>query len=86
MIRNVKQCTIRHVRPAKILIRSRQSSLGIFWIVMDAKFLYADNEDSDQSARMRRQICDFVGCTCQKVHFLMVRLMAQLFKANDVVS
>ena len=29
-----------------------ESSLGAFWIVKDAKFLHADNEDSDQTARM----------------------------------
>ena len=31
------------------------------------KYLYADNEDSDQTARMRSLICVFVGRTCQKV-------------------
>ena len=29
-----------------------ESSLGTFWIAKDAKFLNADNEDSDQTARL----------------------------------
>ena len=33
-----------------------ESSLGVFLITKDAKFLHADNEDSDQTARMRRLI------------------------------
>ena len=44
--------------PAKIQIRLRiravwsESSLGAFWIVKEAKFIHADNEDSDQTVRM----------------------------------
>ena len=30
--------------------------LGAFWITKDAKFLHVNNEDSDQTARMRRLI------------------------------
>ena len=33
-----------------------ESSLDAFWIVKDAEFLYADNEDSDQTARKGRLI------------------------------
>ena len=53
--------TIRVVRPAKTQISLRirevssvwsESLLGAFWIEKDAKFLHADNEDSDQTARM----------------------------------
>ena len=51
-----------------------ESSLGAFWIAKDAKFLDADNEDSDQTARMRRLICVFAGRTCQKLRFLTLRL------------
>ena len=40
---------------------------------MDAKFLHVDNEGSDQTAWMCRLI--FVGCTCQKVHFLTMQLI-----------
>ena len=64
--RNVWKRTFGDVRPAKIQISLRiradwsESSLGAFWIAMDAKFLHADNEDSDQTAWNR---------TCQKVHF-----------------
>ena len=28
--------------------------IGAFWIGMNAKFLYAENEDADETARMRR--------------------------------
>ena len=68
------------MRPAKIQIRLREcavwseSSLGAFWIAKDAKFLRADNEDSDQIARMRRLIRVFVGRTCRKVRFLTLQL------------
>ena len=64
--RNVRKRTFRHVRPAKIQIRLRiravwsESSLVAFWIAKDAKFLHADNEDSDQTARVRRLIWVFV--------------------------
>ena len=56
-----------HVRPAKIQsslhIRAvwSDSSLGTFWIAKDPKFLRVDNEDSNQTARMRRLIWVFVG-------------------------
>ena len=66
----------RHVRPAKIQISLRiravwsESSLGVFWISKDAKFLHADNEDSDQTARVCRLIWFFVERTCQKVRLL----------------
>ena len=59
-----------YVRTAKIQIRLRiravwsESLLGAFWIAKDAKFLHAGNEDSDQTARMRRLIWVFVGRTC----------------------
>ena len=45
-----------------------ESSLGACWIVKDAKFLHADNEDSGQTAQMHRLILVFVGCTYQKEH------------------
>ena len=69
-----------HARRVKIQISLcirtvwSESSLGVFWIVNDSKFLHADNEDSDQTARMRRLIWVFVGCTCQKVGFRTLRL------------
>ena len=52
-----------------------ESSLGTFWIAKDAKFLHADNEDSDQTAWMRRLIWVFVGRTCQQVRFLTLWLI-----------
>ena len=42
-----------------------ESSLCAFWTAKDANFLHADNEDSDQTARMRRLIWVFVGRTFQ---------------------
>ena len=33
-----------------------ESVLGAFWIPKDAKFLHADNEDSEHTARKRRVI------------------------------
>ena len=57
------------VRQAKIQIRLRtravwsESSLGAFRMAKDARFIHADNEDSDQTARMRRLIWVFVGRT-----------------------
>ena len=48
------------VRPAKIQVCLRiravwsESSLDALWIAQDAKFLYADNEDSEQTTQMRR--------------------------------
>ena len=80
LILNVRNPTVWYVRPGEILIRLRiravwsESSLGTFWIAMDAKFLHADNEDSDQITRMRRLIWVFVGRTYQKVRFHILRL------------
>ena len=48
--------------PAKIQIRlhiraiESKSSLCAFWIAKDTTFFQAQNEDSDQTARMRRLI------------------------------
>ena len=47
----------------------------VFWIAKDAKFLHVYNEDSDQTARMRRLIWVFVGRTSKKVRFLTLLLM-----------
>ena len=55
MSRNVRKCTFWHVRPEKIQISLRiravwsESSMGTLSIVMDAKLVRADNEDSDQT-------------------------------------
>ena len=67
--------TFGHVRPAKIQLRLRtravwsESSLGVFLIAKDAKFLHVDNEDSNQIARMRKLFLVFIVRTCQKVRF-----------------
>ena len=47
---NVGKPTFGHGRSAKI-----QISLAI-WIAKDAKFHQTDNEDSNQTARMRRPV------------------------------
>ena len=66
MNRNYRKRTFRHVRPAKtqICLRIRavwsEFSLGTFRIAKDAKFLHVDNEDSDQTARMRWLIWVFI--------------------------
>ena len=44
-----------------------------FGIVKDGMFLHVDNEDSNQTARMRRLIWVFVGRTCQKTCFLTLQ-------------
>ena len=46
--------------------------MGAIWKAEDANFLHADNEDSDQTV-MRRLIRVFVGRTCPKVRFLVLR-------------
>ena len=79
--RNGRKRTARHVRPAMIQISLRiravwsESSPAAFWIAKDAKFLHWDNEDSDQTARMRILIWVFVGCTCQTVRSLTMRFI-----------
>ena len=75
---------VLHVRPAKIQISLRiravwsESSLGAFCIAEDAKFVHANNENSNQIARMRRLIWVFVRHACQKVRFLMLWLISKL--------
>ena len=79
MSRHVRKCALWHVRPAKIQISLHiyagwsESSLGTFWLVIDAKFLHADNEDSDRTAQMYRLIWVFVGRSHQKAHFHTLR-------------
>ena len=81
MTRNVKKCTSGHVRPANIKISMRmravwsESSLGALWIAKNAMCFHADNEDSNQTARMRCLICVFFGRTYQKVRFLSFRFI-----------
>ena len=77
----MRKRTFRHARPAKIQISLHihavwsESSLGTFWTAQDAKVLHAGNEDADQNMMMCRLICVFFGLTCQKVHFLILRLI-----------
>ena len=66
MKRNARKRTFVSVRPAKIQISLRirtvwsESSLGAFWVDKDIKFNDADDEDSDETARMRRMIWVFL--------------------------
>ena len=62
MFNSLRKCIFRHVRPAKNYINLRmrtvwsESWLGVVWITKDAKFLHADNEDTDQTTQMCRLI------------------------------
>ena len=49
MSRNVIKRTFRYVHPAQVQIHAglSETSLGAPWTAKDAKFLLADNEDSD---------------------------------------
>ena len=77
----VRKYTFRHVRITKLQISLHiravwsESSLGAFWIVKKTMFLYAYNEDSDQTVQVRRLIWVFVWCTNQKVRFLRLQLL-----------
>ena len=70
-----------YVRPAKTQISLgigpvwSESSLCTLRVANDPRFLHADNEDSDQTARMPRLIWVFAGCTCHFVGFVMWRLI-----------
>ena len=76
------------MRRAKIQISLRiravwsESSQCAFWIVKDAKCHHADNEDSDQTARMRRLIWVLVDQWFKEVRFLTFRL--QSFYVMDI--
>ena len=78
-LRNVWKRTFGHVQPAKIQtklhIRAVRSepSLGASWIAKDAKLLNADNEDCDQTARMRGT-CRTVRFSCYGSFFLFGKL------------
>ena len=48
-----------------------ESSLCAQWVAKDPRLLHADSEDSDQTGRMPRLICVFVGRTCHFVGFVM---------------
>ena len=77
----VRKSTFVHVRPAKLQISLRIRSVysefspGIFGIAKDVKFLHADNEKSNQIARMRTLIRVFVVRSFQKERFLKLRQM-----------
>ena len=80
MSRDMRKRTFWHVSPVMIQIRLRiraawsESSLGSFSIAKDVNILHADNDLSDQTARMCRLIRVFIRRKCQKISFLMLRL------------
>ena len=84
MSRHVRKHTYGHVRPAKIQISLRihalrpDFALDAFWIAIDAKFLDADNEDTNQTARMRSLICVFVRSTYPRLRFMSLKLKKML--------
>ena len=81
MNRNDRKRAFIHASPAKIQTRLRvcavwsESSPGAFWTAKDTRSLHAENEDYDQTARVRRLIWVFVGHTCQKIRFLTLRFV-----------
>ena len=69
MSRNVKERTVRHVRPTKTQITLRFRALCSDIVVRMKKlcipsFQNEPSEDPDQTARMRRLIWIFAGRTC----------------------
>ena len=86
----VRKRTFGLVRPAKIQISLRiravwsESSLGAFWIAEDAKCLHVNNEDSDQTAQMRRLIWVFVGRALQKVRFITLRFVYRNTRCHGI--
>ena len=56
-------CTQQRLRSAWTFAKSAQSSLCAQWVAKDPRFLHADSEDSDQTARMPRLIWVFTGRT-----------------------
>ena len=84
MIRRVSKRTFWNVRPAKIHISLRicavwsESSLSAWWHFASSAIQNAPSEHSDQTARMRRLIWIFVGCTCPKERFEPLRFVCYL--------
>ena len=77
--RNGRKRTFGRMRPAKIQIRLRmravwsESSLGALWTANQPRFLRADSEGCNQTARMRRMIYVFAGRTCRVERFRPLR-------------
>ena len=72
--RIVRKRIRRHVLPAKYRPDcTSESSPGVLWIAKDTKLLRTENEDSDDTACMRRLNWVFVSRICQKVPFLTLR-------------
>ena len=73
--RNAQKCTYWHARPTKTQVSLRlragwsESSLSACRNFASLAIQNAPSEDSDQTARMRRLIWIFVGCTFRKYTF-----------------
>ena len=78
------------LRPTKTQISLRIRAVWLeSWLSVCRNFASlaiqnAHTEDSDQTARMRRLIWIFAGCTYQKVRFLMLRLWWQYLTSFDL--
>ena len=59
-----------------------KTSLGTLWIAKDAKFVYAENEGSEQTARMHRLILVLVGHIRQNVIFSDVAAQREVSTTN----
>ena len=84
---NIRNHTLRNVYSAKIQIslsiRDIQSEplLAAFWIAKNAKFLHADNEHSDQIARMRSyfesslgaHVRRYITSRCATTHIIEIK-------------
>ena len=88
-----KKCTSGHVRQTEIQISLRiravwsESPLGNFvWIAKDINILHADNEDSDQTARMRRPIWALLCVHVSEGRFSHVQLILFSCLKQDIVS
>ena len=77
----MRKRTSRYLSPTKTLISLcnsadwSESSLSVGRNFASLTIRNAPSEDSDQTARMRRLIWIFAGCTCTKVCFLTFRLV-----------
>ena len=81
MNRNDKKRMFGHVRPTKTN-QPAHSDQSPSCRLKKLCIQNAPSEDSDQTARMRRLIWIFAGCTCTKVRFLMLR-MKYIYNNHD---
>ena len=68
----------------KIIKACFRDVLSAFWIAKNAQFLYADNEVSDQTARMRRLIWIYVGPTMSRCGSNRIYMQSDMFQLRVV--